>query len=82
MLEPAGSACLHNASTYDIDSNIRRCTLELEDTSLLAKLAPGYMIALEAKYHGRCLVALYNKARDDRTMHVNEDHASSWYCIC
>ena len=73
--EPAGSACLHNASTYDIDRKVCRCALELEDTSLLAKLAPGDMIALEAKYHGRCLVALYNRARDSRTMHVNEDHA-------
>ena len=53
--EPAGSACLHNASTYDIDRKVHRCALELEDTSLLAKLAPGDTIALEAKYHGRCL---------------------------
>ena len=73
--EPAGSACLHNASTYDIDRKVRRCALELEDTSLLAKLAPGDMIAVEAKYHGRFLMALYNRARDARTMHVNEDHA-------
>jgi len=73
--EPAGHATLHNASTYDIDRKVRRCALELEDTSLLAKLAPGDMIALEAKYHSRCLVALYNRARDVRVMHVNEDHA-------
>ena len=55
--EPAGSADLHNASTYDIDKKVRQCVLELEDTALLAKLAPGDMIALEAKYHGRCLAA-------------------------
>ena len=29
--EPAGSASLHNASTYDIDRKVRRCTLELEE---------------------------------------------------
>ena len=29
--------------------------MELEDTALLAKLAPGDMIALEAKYHSKCL---------------------------
>ena len=34
--EPAGFATLHNASTYDIDIKVRRCALELEDTSLLA----------------------------------------------
>ncbi len=73
--KPAGSAQFHNASTYDIDRKVRKYALELEDTSLLAKLAPGDMIALEAKYHGRCLVALYNRARNARTMHVNEDHA-------
>ena len=50
------------------------CT-ELEDTFLLSKLALGDMIALEAKYHGRCLVGLYNRARKARTMHVSEDHA-------
>ena len=36
---------------------------ELNDTVLLAKLAPGDMIALEAKYHSRCLTSLYNRAR-------------------
>ena len=53
--EPAGSAGLHNASTYDIDKKVCQCAFELEDTALLAKLAPGDIIALEAKYHGRCL---------------------------
>ena len=43
--EPAGSAGLHNASTYDIDMKVRKCAMELEDTALLAKLAPGDMIA-------------------------------------
>ncbi len=67
--EPASSACLHNTSTYDIDRKVRKCALELEDSLLLSKLAPGDMIALEAKYHGRCLVGLYNRARKARAMH-------------
>jgi len=33
------------------------------------------MIPLEAKYHGRCLVALHNRARNAQTMHMKEDHA-------
>ena len=45
--EPAGSASLHNVSTYDIDRRVHRCTLKLEDLLFLAKLAPGDMIALE-----------------------------------
>ena len=73
--EPASSACLHSASTYDIDRKVRKCALELEDTFLLSKLAPGDMISLEEKYHGRCLVGLYNRARKARAMHVSEDHA-------
>jgi len=60
---PAGSEGLHNASTYDVDTKVRRCAIKLEDTALLAKLEPGNMIALEAKYHQKCLVNLYNKAR-------------------
>ena len=35
---------------------------ELQETALLAKLAAGDMIAIEAKYHNRCLCALYNRA--------------------
>ena len=73
--EPASSACLHNASTYDIDRKVCKCALELEDSLLQSKLAPGDMIAFEAKYHGRCLVGLYNRARKARAMHVSEDHA-------
>ena len=58
--EPAGSAGLHE---YNIDVNVRRCALELEDTALLTKLAAGDMIAIEAKYHNNCLRSLYNRAR-------------------
>ena len=30
---------------------------------MLAKLAVGDMVAIEAKYHNKCLCALYNRAR-------------------
>ena len=42
---------------------MQRCAITLEDTDLLAKLAPGDMVALEAKYHTKCLANLYNRAR-------------------
>ena len=61
--EPAGSASLHKASTYNIDANVRRCAVEVEDTALLAKLAAGDMIAIDAMYHHNCLCSLYNRAR-------------------
>ncbi len=35
----------------------------LEDTTLLAQLSTGDMVAIEAKYHNRCLVSLYNQVR-------------------
>jgi len=61
--EPAGSAGLHEAATKQIDKKVWKHALELEDTALLAKLAAGDMIAIEAKYHKNCLSTLYNKAR-------------------
>ena len=56
--EPAGTTNLHEASTHKLDMKERRCTLELEDRELLAKLSAGDMIALEAKYHRNCLTTL------------------------
>lgn len=35
----------------------------VEDSELLPKLSMGDMVALEAKYHIKCLVSLYNHAR-------------------
>ncbi len=61
--QPAGSDVLHRACTHDIDVKVRKCAMELGDTDLLAKLAPGDMVALEAKYHTKCLTNLYNTAR-------------------
>ena len=43
-------------------SKVCRCAIELEDTALLAKLERLDMIALEAKYHRKCFIDLYNRA--------------------
>lgn len=59
----AGADGLHEATTFQIDSRVRACARMLEDAELLARLSPGDMVALEAKYHKKCLVALYNRAR-------------------
>ena len=42
---------------------MRRCAVEIEETALLAKLAAGDTIAVEAMYHQNCLCSLYNRAR-------------------
>ena len=39
------------------------CAVLLEDSKLLAKLGITDMVTLEAKYHTKCLVDLYNRAR-------------------
>jgi len=39
----------------------------LQDTELLARLSSGDLIALEAKYHTKCLVGLYNRVRKHKT---------------
>ena len=74
--EPAGSAGLHNVSINDTDAKVRRC-----DTALLAKLAPGDMIALEAKYHLKCLSTLYNRARATDSTSSDSDSNAHLYGI-
>ena len=47
-----------------MDDRVRKCAFQLGDKHLLAKLSSGDLVAQEAKYHTRCLVALHNRARD------------------
>ena len=55
---------IHLVSTMNLDINVRKCTMELQDTILLAiKVAAGDMISQNAVYHRACLVALYNRPR-------------------
>ena len=64
---PIGRICdskspLHAAATFWIDFKIRNAARELNGTKLLAKLAGGDMIAIEAKYHSACLAKFYKRA--------------------
>lgn len=61
--ETSESAGLHKASTFEVDRRVRECALELHDTELLSKLACGDMVAIDAMYHVKCLVSLYNRSR-------------------
>lgn len=63
---------LQAASTTGIDQNVCECALELQDGKLLAKLAAGDMVALQAKYHLNCLVALYNRRRQIMTSQLGD----------
>ena len=59
----AGTVGLQMASTFELDKNVRESAMKLKRNDLLAKLSSGDMIAIEAKYHARCLVSLYNDVR-------------------
>ena len=45
----AGPCGLHKASTFVIDRSVRESAVRLKDTDLLAKLAGGDMVAIEAE---------------------------------
>ena len=62
---------LFEVCTKEVDEKVRLAAIKMEDTKLLAKLAAGDMIAIEAKYHCRCLVRYYNRARS--TQEEDED---------
>ena len=59
----AGPEGLRQASTFKLDRRLRACALLLEDTDMLAKLSSGDVVALEVKYHAKCLTSYYNRAR-------------------
>ena len=47
---------LHEASTFNIDKRVREC---------------ARVISQETVYHGKCLVALYNKAERSKQSTIN-----------
>ena len=61
------SGDLHQVATFLVDTKVRKCALELQDTILLAKLSADDLISQEAVYHSSCLVSLYNKTIRNRT---------------
>ena len=69
--QPPGDSVLHEAATFQIDERVRTCAKLLQDTELIAKLSAGDMVALEAKYHTKCLVGLYNRARKAKSKRLN-----------
>ena len=49
--ESAGKEVLLEASTFQLDKNVRRVATLIGDMQLLSRLSAGDMVALEAKYH-------------------------------
>ena len=58
---------LHAAFTLEVDEKVRECALLLKNNNLIAKLSAGDLIAIEVRYHAKCLVGLYNRARQSNS---------------
>jgi len=70
----SGVDTLHEATTFKIDQRVRQCATQIGDHELLARLSMGDMRALDVKYHSKCLMSLYNRAKssvnaEDKTGH-------------
>ena len=77
--QPPGTSGLHRAATFQLDNRVWSCVVLLQDTELFAKLSTTDMMALEAKYHTKCLVSLYNRARKAKEEeHTDEMEAKAF----
>lgn len=68
---------LHECCTHNIDVRLRTMATEMEDTDLLAKLAGGDVIAIEAKYHSSCMTKYKNVYRShirNRNRNADSSH--------
>ena len=63
---------LHEYSTFSSGNTLKNMALEMQDTTLTAKLSAGDVIAIEAKYHLQCLTAYRNKYRSFLRQHKRQ----------
>ncbi|KAG7168214.1 hypothetical protein Hamer_G016856 [Homarus americanus] len=54
---------LRKASPMKVYSHMKQCAQSLQDERIMTKLSQWDVIALEAKYHLKCLVAFYTRDR-------------------
>ena len=54
---------LREAITMEVNKTLNESARNLGDTTLLAKLSAGDVVAQEFKYHPACLAGLYNRKR-------------------
>jgi hypothetical protein len=58
---------LHSFCSLEADKNLRRIANNVKDFELLSRMSGGDLVAIEAKYHMRCLTNLRNRERaEDR----------------
>lgn len=58
-----GNGKLRCFSMLETDKNVRQMALELGNFELLGRMSEGDLIAIEAKYHLKCLISLRNQYR-------------------
>ena len=63
---------LHQCSTMKLDTELRYMATELNDTTLLARISGGDIVAIEAKYHIECLVKYKNSYRSAQRAAVSQ----------
>lgn len=56
--QPAGNEDFREAATLQLDKIVCAAASLLQDTELVGRLSVGDMVAIEAKYHPKCLVGL------------------------
>ena len=54
---------LRKVLTFQLERKVRLCATILEDNTLLRKLSDFNMIAKDAAYHSKCLLALYRRSK-------------------
>ena len=59
-----------------IGERVKRCATKLLDEKLLVKVSSSDLVASEAKYHAKCLVALYNVADRVKTSEQTESRTT------
>lgn len=72
--QTAGSDSLHEVTTFQVDQRVRKSAELTGDSLLLAKLCSSDMVALEAKYNTKYLLALYNRARKVKVAQQRESN--------
>ena len=66
---------LHCFATMETDTSVRRMALQLEDFELLGRISGGDLVAIDARYHLKCLITLRNRHRSlckQQAQHENE----------
>ncbi|ELU07992.1 hypothetical protein CAPTEDRAFT_216620 [Capitella teleta] len=70
---------LSKALTKEVDLKVREAAESVGDSNLLNKLSAGDMVSIEAKYHPKCQVTLYNHARSAHARSADtQNHASEY----